>query len=62
MKLQKTAHFQAMMKKSFFWRFLCQNETKRNPSHAAEMHSSNDDDNDDDDHYDNDDDDDNNAG
>ena len=25
MKLQKTTHFQAMMKKSFFWRFLYEN-------------------------------------
>ena len=40
MKLQKTTHFQAMMKKSFFWRFLYENEMKRNPSHAAETHTS----------------------
>ena len=40
MKLQKTIHFQAMMKKSFFWRFLYENETKWNPSHKAETHTS----------------------
>ena len=36
MKLQKTKHFQATMKNNVFWRFLYENETKRNPPHAAE--------------------------
>ena len=41
MKRQKTPSFWAMLKNSFFWRFLHENGMKRNPIHAAETHSSN---------------------
>ena len=40
MKRQKTPSFWAMLKNSFFWRFLHENGMKRNPVHAAETHSS----------------------
>ena len=40
MKRQKTPSFWAMMKNSFFWRFLHENGMKPNPIHAAETHSS----------------------
>ena len=41
MKRQKTPSFWAMLKNSFFWRFLHENGMKWNPIHAAETHSSN---------------------
>ena len=40
MKRQKTPSFWAMLKNSFFWRFLHENGMKRNPIHAAETHNS----------------------
>ena len=40
MKRQKTPSFWAMLKNSFFWRFLHENGLKRNPIHTAETHSS----------------------
>ena len=40
MKRQKTPSFWAMLKNSFFWRFLHENGMKRNPIQAAETHSS----------------------
>ena len=40
MKRQKTPSFWAMLKNSFFWRFLHENGMKRNPIQAAVTHSS----------------------
>ena len=40
MKRQKTPSFWAMLKKSFFRRFLPENGMKRNSVHAAETRSS----------------------